>query len=305
MISSLNSPLPNRNIPQTFQDLLCQGSGILKSYKEGANLTDWILQTAKKVPIVESTLRYKILSDPKGRTFEFLDFMHETFNELYLLRIQPTIRLMEVVSLENMLILQFIRGSNTFVPRNYNHTEKFETSPDILLQLKTSVTTEVVKCGKSVLVVDSFEIGFRFNEISKTYSRRKFYKGKEILNSILITWTFEGEGNSKVPQYFQYLFESGIQGRLDMENLKRKHSRNSEHAMVKSEEDKVRLGGAILTLFILCGILIGSSILSVVVELRKRMYWAILRIAVKISNSLRMLFINVGFHIARCTSRRE
>lgn len=102
-----------------------------------------------------------------------------------------------------------------------------------------------------------------------TFPIEKFYKGKDILNNI-----FEGEGNSKVPQYFQSLFESGIQGRLDLELVKRKCSLRSMMAIPKRKDTPVGLDASICTLFILCGAVIGSSVLIGIIELRKILYLA-------------------------------
>lgn len=67
MISSLNAPLPKTDIPETFQDLICKDKHILKKYKEGANLTDWVLTTNEEIirhffKPRNSTVCYKILS---------------------------------------------------------------------------------------------------------------------------------------------------------------------------------------------------------------------------------------------------
>lgn len=89
-------------------------------------------------------------------------------------------------------------------------------------------------------------------------------------------WTFEGEGNSKVPQYFQSLFESGIQACLDFEEVTRRYARYSNYILPKREDNPIRLGDAILTLFVLWGVLICTSVVIGIVELRKILCQAVL-----------------------------
>ncbi|OXA49800.1 hypothetical protein Fcan01_15573 [Folsomia candida] len=154
-----------------------------------------------------------------------------------------------------------ISSYEAFCPWSFVLANIFEEAGYSLEINKTAINDEIVRCGKSVLISKAVEMGLKFDEMSRKYFWRKFYKGKDILNYVLVGWTFAGEGNSKVPQYFQSLYESGIQGRLDLEVAMRKHSRHSEYTILKLEDDPVRLGGTIMTLFMLCGILISATML--------------------------------------------
>ncbi|OXA39992.1 hypothetical protein Fcan01_25357 [Folsomia candida] len=283
MISNLNSPLPRTNIPETFQDLICKDKKILNLYKQQADLTDWIMNTAnlsriQSLDLSDSPMCYKILSAPNlDPPFQFLQLIMVTFMKIKLLHFEifasssqlrlPPEPLTESISIDDIVILLLSQGYNTFSPANFNSSFPGNKRHNNMPQTNAAIINEVAKCEKSVLVVEAFDMGFRFHDMTKQYFWRKFYKGKDILNFALVGWTFEGEGNSKVPQYFQYLFESGIQERLDLEISMRKYSRNSEYTIPKREDDPVRLDGAILTLFILCGVLISSSVLIVVFEL--------------------------------------
>ncbi|OXA49431.1 hypothetical protein Fcan01_15918 [Folsomia candida] len=299
MISSLNSPLPRTNIPETFQDLICQDKSILKSYKLGVNLTNWILQRIDESPVKPfDSMCYKILSTQvillfSQYIFEFLKLFHHTLSRIMYLRIDILValsqsltppQLMDDISMQDIVILLLSKGYNSVVPENFNSSPPAEITLTNMAQIITSVTDEVAMCGRSVLIVDAFEMGFMFADMTKRYFWRKFYKGKDILNFALGGWKFEGEGNSKVPQYFESLFESGIQGRLELEMMMRKYSRNSNYAIPKREDDSVRLRGAILTLFILWGALISLSVLIVIFELRKIICLMVLAVSLKIKH---------------------
>ncbi|OXA49801.1 hypothetical protein Fcan01_15571 [Folsomia candida] len=237
MISSLNSPLPKTNIPETFEDLICQDKQIIKSYEDRADLTDWIVTTMDKAAKkfhnpVHSVTCYKIFStgdeslqlvyDTVIKTANYFRKVPKQPNQLYK-RKQPT---RAFIPMETIITLLFSEGYS-FVPNKRNHSDEIKASLS---------NNEVVKCGKSALVSDAFDMEFRFNDLFRKYFWRKFYKGKDIVNYILVGWIFEDEGNSKVPQYFQSLFESGIQGRLDLEIAMRKYSRNSEYTIPKRED---------------------------------------------------------------------
>ncbi|OXA49171.1 hypothetical protein Fcan01_15919 [Folsomia candida] len=234
MISSLNSPLPKANIPETFQDLICHDKSILKLYKLGANLTDWVLKTINEVPITEfkpfySSTCFKLLSAPGGGLdFEFVESSHITIMKIMnrqrdilmasMLPALPAEQLMDDITMDDIIILLLGKGYNSLVPEIYDYLSKTAISFESMPRFRTSITDEVARCRKSVLVFDAFEVGFKFDDMTKQYYWTKFYKSKDILNFGLGGWTFLGEGQSKVPQYFQSLFESGIQ--MDESDIK-------------------------------------------------------------------------------------
>lgn len=207
---------------------------------------------------VDSKLCYKILSEDST---QFLTLIYSKMWHKLVVQHAESMRWAESASLDTIIILLLGNG-NPLVPHNFKYSKSFEKTIKDMSQIQAdTIYDEVVKCGKSVIIFNPYVMRSKFNDMSKKYFPIKFYKGKDILNIALGGLTFEGGGNSKVPQYFQSLIESGIQARLDSEWATRGYSRKAGYTMPEQEYDRVRLGGAILTRFILYGVLIGSSML--------------------------------------------
>lgn len=142
----------------------------------------------------------------------------------------------------------------------------------------TWVLDDLSKCKKSVFVVDSSEIEAEVEYLTKKYYWRKFYKGKDILQKVPFGWTFEGMGNSRVPKYFQSLYETGNHGRLELEmqlQLAKYRLRGSIiHGSMRKDPPQ-RLGEPILTFFMLCGMLLFFSAVRLIIEMRRVLRWGL------------------------------
>ncbi|OXA49246.1 hypothetical protein Fcan01_15353 [Folsomia candida] len=120
-------------------------------------------------------------------------------------------------------IFNLIDPRHTHYPRGFRYSNPNQT----LGQLRSSVESELVECGKSVFISKSEEVQAEFKFLERHYPTRKFYKGKEILDKVSIGWYFYRHGLSKIPKYFVDLVETGIFQRLreqerNYKNLARK-----------------------------------------------------------------------------------
>ncbi|OXA46019.1 hypothetical protein Fcan01_19266 [Folsomia candida] len=127
MISYLNSPFPHGNIPEKFQDLLCddEDAKIIKAYGDGKNVTSW-LNTAK-VTLAQSihtftdrrsTSCFIILSTISNNDyrFVFLELLSQTYLSVLLEEDGSHL------SLETVIILLLGNPKYAKVPRGFGVT---------------------------------------------------------------------------------------------------------------------------------------------------------------------------------------
>ncbi|OXA47706.1 hypothetical protein Fcan01_17968 [Folsomia candida] len=190
MISSLNSPLPETNIPETFQDLICQEKDILNKYKEGVNLTGWISTTTQEMGQrfsrpPDSTNCYKILSPDLVGFFmliivtafdivsHFIDHQLHQFGDVFH-------QWIESIPLDTIVIL-LLGKRNSLTFGNFTYSDFHVNNWDNMsIVPPNTINDEILKCGKSVLVSDAYEMGYKFKDMSRKYFWRKFYRGKDI-----------------------------------------------------------------------------------------------------------------------------
>lgn len=167
---------------------------------------------------------------------------------------------------------------NLFDPIYTHHSKGFNYSNpnETFVKLQRNVETELLQCRKSVFISTSDIIGAELAFLSKYYSAKRFYKGKETFATRSYRWLIVQPGWSNVPYFFEGVVESGIYRRLQLEEI---HQKNLRRKPVRKEQDKgsLALDGAILTLFILCGGTISSSSLVFIGEIRQRIVAVILK----------------------------
>lgn len=119
-----------------------------------------------------------------------------------------------------------------------------------------------VECGKTVFVAESSEPQSEFAFLSRNYFWIKFYKGRDTLEPYPVGGLFTKPYNSKVPFYYQVLFEAGIVGRLRVEK-ETKRNFGRKPATKSSSDNKMT---CIVTLFMLCAIVAGLGGLVFIYE---------------------------------------
>ncbi|OXA49155.1 hypothetical protein Fcan01_15596 [Folsomia candida] len=297
MISDLNSPLPGTNVPTSFQDLVCEEKQIVDSYKERTNLTDWIFTyiegRIQSKPEAFNNSCYQILSK-RISSFTMFEYVSVTFGVRFeLLSIWSSLfyeprYIMDLVSLDTVTSVLLDKGNHKFIPGNFNDSS--DPSVNML-----SIEQDIAKCGKSVLFLEESALQSVAYYMSTKYFWIKFYKGNDILNLNPFGWTFEGAGISRVPLNFQALIESGIHGRLELKDIMKSYWFPNTNVVSRLRENPLGLDGAFITLFILCGVLIGASVFILIVELRRILHRAVLVGTFKISYVMGRCFKN--FHI--------
>lgn len=170
---------------------------------------------------------------------------------------------------KNLEIFNLLDPKHAHYPRGFQYFDRNQT----LVDLRNAVESQLVECGKSVFISRPDNIHTEFQFMTRHYPSKKFYKGKEVLGVSPIGWYFYRVGVSKVPRYFKRVVETGIFHRLrDEDNFQKLLSRSpvSKNTMEQSVQ-LVELCGAILTVFIICGICISGAILIFVAEIRYKM----------------------------------
>lgn len=139
------------------------------------------------------------------------------------------------------------------------------------------VELQVVACGQTAFVAESTELGSEFDFLSKNYGWKSFYKGRDILDPLPFGGLFQKPYSSKVPFYYEALFEAGIVRRLREEEATQRlrGRRPAVDQWTRDFSDKMTMGGCIDTLFILCSALVGLSGLGWVIECRRRLRRAV------------------------------
>ncbi|OXA39428.1 hypothetical protein Fcan01_25626 [Folsomia candida] len=253
MISELNAPLPVTNYPVTFKDLLCDEGFIKKSYHrkraEGGNFTEWWIETfhtyqtfwlsyhnlgkKDRMKVARETC-FGLLSPPGLNGMDkFSAFLEETTWVQRILFVDGALKLDNLTEQE-LTLLSLLNPKHSHEPR------------------MASIETEVVKCGRTAFVSDISDVQEEFKYLKRSYFGVGFYKGRDILAGDLYGWVFEKAGNSKIPKYAKFLFESGIQNRLIGElNDRRFRGRRPPMKVGHTFSTMMRMNGSIVTFFIL------------------------------------------------------
>ncbi|OXA37360.1 hypothetical protein Fcan01_27855 [Folsomia candida] len=227
MISYLNSPLPKSKIPEKFQDLLCdeEDARIFKDYEERKNISIWfnnaknqIRQTSMYATFpLKATPCFKIFSAVSNNNgYMFLELLDQTWTSLLFANYDSS-----HVSVEIVTILLLGDPKHIMTPRGHYLSAFFAPTEDLLSQIMLSTQEEISKCEKSVLVIEASDSAAEIEYLTKKFTQVDFYKSKDTLRLAPFGWSFEGEGESRIPKYFQSIVESGIQARLDYEKQMR------------------------------------------------------------------------------------
>lgn len=331
MISELNSPLKATR-PSLFKHLLCGRMGasdiskFIQSYSaqrirhtnytavknriskygydrvayymlhlEKLELNYVYLMLGHSLPIhqfsnpIPSNKCFDLISLPQGyvsgypRHPEFLVYLHHTLRDRLVVAWRSN-------SVDEKILSIF----NLFDPRHSHYPKGFQYSNknQTLAQLRTSVESELVECRKSVFISKSDLIATEFQFLERHYPTRKFYRGKEILETMPSGWCFYYSGFSKVPKYFNDVVESGIFRRLREEEMYRRRLFRKPVRQAKIEPP-VGLGGAILTVFIIRGIACSGACVVFLIEIRYKIYVLIAKILQFICNKVSNSFLKV------------
>lgn len=226
MISDLNSPMPSTNVPETFEDLICEDTEIIQAYKKGANLTEWIQKKIYELGKVYNRADLKFVSSPCFKILSAPSVLHG-FQFLRLLEDTNIAMIgwkdLDNVTLETIITLLLGNRKHSFVPSGYEKSDPtLPNSADLTMSNNiASMEKDISSCLKYVLAVDGSDIAAEFEYLTRKYYWIKFYRRKDSLGSKPFGWTLLAERESKVPIYFKSLLETGIQGRLDSETQRR------------------------------------------------------------------------------------
>lgn len=145
---------------------------------------------------------------------------------------------------------------------------------DELIHLLDLIENETVECDKSVYITDSVNMDAELEYYRKNYYWIKFVAGRDTIDETMIAYTFNQVGVSKVPMYFKNIFESGIDSVLDAEYRGRPYSERERRISVekKIRNTSMTLDGGIITLFIVCGSIIGLAVGRFATEIRATLW---------------------------------
>ncbi|OXA40643.1 hypothetical protein Fcan01_24504 [Folsomia candida] len=299
MISELNAPLPSFE-PKTFHELICLklslesterffrsdlpaivDSRIAKELRFVGNLTMWyfnaVITSFEFDPRSNPHKRddcFNLLSikskdkgfSPTSCNPELLSYILSRFEDImYAWRENSFLRNYYNLLLSLSLPIHSHHPKNmTYLKKNTNLTE-----------MQEKIESEIIKCGKSVYIVKSDVIDAEYVFLSKSYPWRKFYKGKQILESSSYGVAFRMTGISKIPVYFKSFVESGVHGRIEQELIARINEgrdpvedRDLGKPRKFEEVDSLGFEGTFATFFIIWGIAIGLALPVFVFEVR-------------------------------------
>lgn len=149
-------------------------------------------------------------------------------------------------------------------------------------------------CGKTAFVAESSQLQSEFVFLSRNYWWIKFYKSRDMLEGPYpYGGFFTKPFSSKVPFYYQLLFEAGIVGRLkeEKENQRNLGRKRAKQYNTRDFSNKMTMKGCIVTLFMLCATLAGLGGLVFGHELRR----TILNYACKIKKACVTFFQKLTF----------
>lgn len=295
MTSELNAPLQGRH-PITFNDLVC--SKIKRSNQNldhvlsiGGNLSDlyislhkayhnkifhFLIKEQTNISMfdpIESSNCFQLLSKLVPESIspqlipQFLDLLYNI--HFYLL--DPSAAFRKTLS-EHFVSPVFALMFNLFnpvhphIPTSVNYSEGTYTMGNI----QSQVEKEISSCRRAVFAGTSESVHSELSFVRKNYHWIHFYKGKPIY-ALPFGLVFSYEGISRVPTYFKFMLESGIYGRLEMEQWSNEYVGRKAIVQRNSYQDgemPVRITGSLLTAFILFGCSVTTAATYLAVECR-------------------------------------
>lgn len=166
--------------------------------------------------------------------------------------------------LQEILVLLHLENPKfAYVPESLSISEN-------LTFLDSLVETEVVNCGKTVLISKSNMVQAEYEYLRRKYPNKNFYKGNQILEANQEGWVFRRAGSLKVPLYYKFLVEAGVFLRLQEEITARKvkYRISAVKAKEKILEKGMNMSEGVTSLFYICAAIISLSIICLVGECR-------------------------------------
>ncbi|OXA39893.1 hypothetical protein Fcan01_25293 [Folsomia candida] len=211
--------------------------------------------------------------------------------------------LLEIVAVSkfsklHLLIYNLLDPKLTHYPKGFQHSNPYQAFSD----LRDSVETELLDCGKTVFVAKSDIIRAEYQYLRKHYFAKKFYKSTQISEYFPFGLYFLETIASNVPKYFKDIFETGIYGRLKVEEARLKYLNRKPVKKFQDQQlfESLGLDGAIVTVFIICGITIIVAGIAFLFEVRSKIY-TVMKI---VTTSSRQIFsMSCSKSRAACTKR--
>ncbi|OXA39942.1 hypothetical protein Fcan01_25234 [Folsomia candida] len=206
---------------------------------------------------------YKLLSGFAGnpRMPEFL---------YYLLKLIVVISQTPYVHVKTIAPLNLYNANHSYHPRGFSYRRSYNAT---YTELRGSIEQEVVQCGRTVFLAKTSELQTEYDFLVGRYPRTKFFKSTEQINTFSTGWSFLYPRKSVVVKGCKSINEAGI---LTFAEKWKPYQINVSRTPVMEQSKSVKLlkiatlEGAFLTLFIVTGGLICTTIFVFIVELRKR-----------------------------------
>jgi hypothetical protein len=285
MITGLNSPLPGIKI-ESFRDLLCYQSLFETKNLKDFNLTQWVEKTNigkrwENVSIVsyESQNCFRIWSPASaGRNFFHVKIpINELFHELYynyLTEIRDMMELLQgginagLLPYSDKIMLSLLHPGLPLEPASLENIRIQEKRYPTENELAFSDEQEITNCEqKSAYITNSDLIESEIDFLSRYYAVKNMYSKKDDMICLKMEeLEFLRVRQTKIPNLYRWMIDSGIYDRLEVEKNARKN--RGREPLVKIQKEKERLegvsslSGGLITLFILCGGLISLAVMS-------------------------------------------
>lgn len=121
------------------------------------------------------------------------------------------------------------------------------------------VEEEVVRCGKTVQVLQTKLVQSEMSYLGRNYPTARFTQSHSILQPSPEGIILRNSGSSRIPRDYKSFMETGIYGRLVTELYARKHFGRKAAGEWKPVGDKMTMDGCIATLFMICGGIAGLA----------------------------------------------
>lgn len=137
------------------------------------------------------------------------------------------------------------------------------------VNLQKSVELQVIKCGRTVFVAQSFNLDAEMYFLTRKYYWIKFYKGRDQLDNSPYGWVIKGGSKSRVTENLRAQFETGIHQRLREEEFGRKYvgRKPVEERIIVEDDHGMNIKSGIGTLFIIVGGILGIGLVVFFVEI--------------------------------------
>jgi hypothetical protein len=147
-------------------------------------------------------------------------------------------------------------------------------------ELDVANELEITNCEeKSAYISNSATIATEMDFLARIYPGKRMYSKKDDM----ILWeiggfSFRRVGQTKIPNLYRWIIDSGIFDRLEVEKVARKNRGRKPLVKIKKErlEGVCSLEGGLITLFMLCGGLISLAAVSFIFLECRAIIWRLL-----------------------------